>query len=56
MRKIQLDPDALEVRSFMTTRWQDTPCNEFAPTDFCGSAVSETNGVAICKSCGPCCA
>jgi hypothetical protein len=56
MQTIRLDVDKIEVRSFMTTTWQNAPRNEVAPTDFCGSAVSETNGVAICKSCGPCCA
>jgi hypothetical protein len=55
MKTIQLDIEALEVKSFSTTRHEDLTC-DLAPTDFCGSAVSETNGVAICKSCGPCCA
>lgn len=51
---IRLDVDKLEVRSFITVK-QDTARSELAPTDFCGSAVSETNGVYLCKSCGPCC-
>lgn len=54
MRKIQLNPDALEVRSFSTAALDETPSQEMARTEFC-SAVSETNGVVQCKSCGPCC-
>ncbi len=55
MRKIQLNPDALEVRSFSTTALDETPNQEMAGTTLC-SAVSETDGVFQCKSCGPCCA
>lgn len=55
MQTIRLNVEALEVRSFATTQQQDRVKSELAPTDFCGSAVSETNGVYICKSCGPCC-
>jgi hypothetical protein len=54
MQTLRLDVDALEIRSFATTE-QDAANFEFAPSDLCGSAVSETNGVVICKSCGPCC-
>jgi hypothetical protein len=52
MQTIRLNVDALKVNSFTTT--DDAAQNAFAPTDL-GSAVSETDGVAICKSCGPCC-
>lgn len=54
MQTIRLDVDALEIRSFVTTK-QDVGKSEMARTEFCGSAVSETNGVVLCKSCGPCC-
>jgi hypothetical protein len=54
MRKIQLNPDALEVRSFSTTALDTTPNQDVARTELC-SAVSETDGVFQCKSCGPCC-
>jgi hypothetical protein len=53
MQTIRLNIEALEIRSFATTRGPAVK-NEAAPTDI-GSAVSETNGVYICKSCGPCC-
>lgn len=56
MQTIRLDVEALEVRSFATTKFEALKTDvRAAPTDFCGSAVSETNGVYICKSCGPCC-
>lgn len=56
MQTIRLNLEALEVNSFVTTATkQFTVPRNAAPTDFCGSAVSETNGYAICKSCGPCC-
>lgn len=53
MQTIRLDVDALEIRSFVTTK-PEVVKGEMAPTDL-GSAVSETNGVYLCKSCGPCC-
>jgi hypothetical protein len=43
--------DALKVSSFPTS---SDGQNALVPTDI-GSAVSETDGIAICKSCGPCC-
>ena len=52
MQTIRLDVEALEIKSFVTTK-KDAAKSE-APTDL-GSAVSETNGVYLCKSCGPCC-
>jgi hypothetical protein len=52
MKTIQLNVDALKVNSFATTAAEAH--NVIAPTDL-GSAVSETDGIAICKSCGPCC-
>jgi hypothetical protein len=54
MQTIRLNVDAIEVKSFATTKHENLKSN-LAPTDFCGSAASETNGVYICKSCGPCC-
>lgn len=52
MKTIQLNVDALEVRSFATTRDEaPEPTAAAYPT----SAVSETDGVFQCKSCGPCC-
>lgn len=54
MKTMRLNLDALKVSSFATSR--DVVVRTVAaPTDLCGSAVSATNGVAICKSCGPCC-
>jgi hypothetical protein len=55
MQTIRLNVEALEVKSFTTTNFEALKGDQLAPTDFCGSAVSETNGVYICKSCGPCC-
>jgi hypothetical protein len=52
MQTIRLDVDALEIKSFATTK--NAAESELAPTTL-GSAVSETNGVYQCKSCGPCC-
>ena len=67
MRKIRLDLDALAVQSYPTTPergerhgtvygWEATllveGCSGHAT---CASACSATDGVAICKSCGPCC-
>jgi hypothetical protein len=54
MKTIRLDVDALEIHSFATGE-QDAGASGLAPSDLCGSAVSETNGVVNCKSCGPCC-
>lgn len=60
MQTIRLNVDALEVSSFTTTKAHAAGRAE-APTDFCTlaggctSAVSETDGVRACKSCGPCC-
>lgn len=51
MQTIRLNIDALKVSSFTT---QDGAQLTMLPTDI-GSAVSETDGIAICKSCGPCC-
>lgn len=54
MKTIRLNVEALEVSSFATTR--DEAANDaLARTTLC-SAVSETDGVVQCKSCGPCCA
>lgn len=54
MPTIRLNVDALQVSSFATT--QDTAAEHaLAGTQLC-SAVSETDGVVQCKSCGPCCA
>ncbi|HYW12360.1 MAG TPA: hypothetical protein VE871_10385 [Longimicrobium sp.] len=59
MKSIQLNVDNLTVHSFMTTKATFRAAeNAFARTDYCTqltSAVSETNGVYNCKSCGPCC-
>lgn len=52
MQTIRLNVDALKVNSFATSAGDAQ--NALAPTDL-GSAVSETDGVAWCKSCGPCC-
>jgi hypothetical protein len=51
MQTIRLDIDALEVRSFATTKHEANG----APDPADRSAVSATNGVVLCKSCGPCC-
>jgi hypothetical protein len=58
MQTIRLNVDALKVKSFTTTVNDPARAVLFA-TALCttiGSAVSETNGVYQCKSCGPCCA
>lgn len=55
MPTIRLNVDALEIKSFATTTQDATAENALAATTFC-SAVSETNGVFQCKTCGPCCA
>ncbi|HYW13326.1 MAG TPA: hypothetical protein VE871_15310 [Longimicrobium sp.] len=66
MKKIRLDVEALRVQSYPTT---DPEWSEGGTVDghqqgtvwvcsgqlTCASACSETNGVAVCKSCGPCC-
>jgi hypothetical protein len=66
MKKIRLDVDALRVQSYPTTdaEWPEggtvdghqqatvLVCSGYAT---CASACSETNGINICKSCGPCC-
>lgn len=52
MKTIQLNVDALEVRSFATTRDE---AQQTAADSYLTSAVSETDGMVQCKSCGPCC-
>lgn len=65
-RKISLDVDALRVDSFPTDggdgdargtvhglQLLSNGCVSGYPT--CASACSETDGIRICKSCGPCC-
>jgi hypothetical protein len=66
MKKIRLNIERLQVQSYPTTEPQWTKagtvhgqqqatvlvCSGHAT---CASACSETNGVVICKSCGPCC-
>ena len=66
MKKIRLDVEALRVQSYSTTGSEEPGggtvhglqqatvlvCSGYAT---CASACSETNGVNICKSCGPCC-
>ncbi|HEU0052435.1 MAG TPA: hypothetical protein VFQ39_04625 [Longimicrobium sp.] len=64
MKKIRLDLDTLEVASFSVSEEHEgeggtvharqtiVVCSGHAT---CASACSETNGIAICKSCGPCC-
>lgn len=51
MQTIQLNVDALEVKSFVTTQ-VEAPQNALT---YITSAVSETDGRFQCKSCGPCC-
>lgn len=60
MRKIQLNVDTLEVKSFTTSADAVGTEEERALIDGLRfitemSACSWTNGVAVCKSCGPCC-
>lgn len=52
MQTIRLNIEALEVNSFATTK--QVAANG-APDPADRSAVSATNGVVLCKSCGPCC-
>ena len=52
MQTIRLDVEALEVKSFATTK-HEAANSDPDPAD--RSAISETNGVYLCKSCGPCC-
>ncbi|MBV9109635.1 MAG: hypothetical protein JO306_09545 [Gemmatimonadetes bacterium] len=65
-RKIRLDVDRLHVQSYPTTVAESvaggtvharedvttSPCSGYAT---CLSACSATDGVHICKTCGPCC-
>ncbi len=53
MQTIRLNVDALEVKSFATTEQDET--NSSLAESYITSAVSETDGVRQCKSCGPCC-
>lgn len=66
MRKIRLNVEELRVQSYATTggEWVDggTVHGQQLATVLacsghvtCASACSETDGVAACKSCGPCC-
>lgn len=66
MKKIRLDVDALEVASFPVSEDGETPkgtvraletlmINGCSGQVTCASACSWTNGIAACKSCGPCC-
>ena len=62
--KIRMDLDELRVESFSTTAPEETQrgtvhgyeltaaCSGYLT---CASACSMTNGVAVCKTCGPCC-
>lgn len=59
MQTIRLNVEALEITSFTTTN-EPVEVRALAPTDICSapictSAVSETDGIRQCKSCGPCC-
>jgi hypothetical protein len=57
MQTIRLNIDALNVKSFATAGKHALE-NVLVRTEYCTaltSAVSETNGVYNCKSCGPCC-
>lgn len=57
MKTIRLNVDALEVKSFATTTTDAARAAhaQAALSTTIGSAVSETDGVVWCKSCGPCC-
>ena len=66
MKKIRLNVEALRVQSYSTTGAEGPEggtvhglqeptivvCSGYAT---CASACSETDGIRICKSCGPCC-
>jgi hypothetical protein len=66
MKKIRLNVEALRVQSYSTTgaEWPEggtvhgqqqatiLVCSGYAT---CASACSATDGIRICKSCGPCC-
>jgi hypothetical protein len=54
MRTIRLNVDALEIKSFITGAPDTAHARDMAPT-YITSAVSETDGMFQCKSCGPCC-
>ena len=58
MKRIRLELDHLEVRSFPTTLGiatghEHVEAGAMMATQL--SACSETNGAFACKSCGPCC-
>ncbi len=71
MKKIRLDLEALEIVSFPTSEDDDAErgtvhgrATQYDPDSCpgvtcgyatCASGCSETDGVRICKSCGPCC-
>ena len=60
MKKIRLDIDALRVQSCPTTdaEWPEggtVDGHQYSGYATCASACSATNGIVICKSCGPCC-
>ena len=66
MKKIRMDVETLKVQSYPTTEpaWSEagTVIGQQMGTVLgcsgqvtCASACSWTNGVAACKSCGPCC-
>ena len=54
MQTIRLNVDSLKIKSFVTSASDKAGAADVAPT-YITSAVSETNGVYQCKSCGPCC-
>ncbi len=68
MKKVRLDLDALSVQSYPTTTrrgdargtvygWEVSRLADGCASGnaTCLSACSATNGIVICKSCGPCC-
>ena len=61
MRKVKLDLESLAVESFPTVdldaagRGTVHGQDQLSGYVTCGCACSETDGVRVCKSCGPSC-
>ena len=66
MKKIRLSVEELRVQSYSTTLEAEWAAGTVHARQLgtvlgcsghvtCASACSETDGVAACKSCGPCC-
>lgn len=60
MKKVQLKVEELHVQSYPTTgaEWAEGGTvhgQQVSGVVTCASACSATDGVRVCKTCGPCC-